>query len=62
MDAALTSGALENAVKNCQKLPEIFNTDQGSQFTVPRRDNREESRALDFTIIAGELGRGTVGL
>jgi ATP-dependent DNA helicase RecG len=29
---------------------------------VPRRDNREESRALDFTIIAGELGRGTVGL
>jgi hypothetical protein len=31
-------------------------------ITVPRRDNREESRALDFTIIAGELGRGTVGL
>jgi hypothetical protein len=31
-------------------------------MTVPRRDNREESRALDFTIIAGELGRGTVGL
>ena len=29
---------------------------------VPRRDNREESRALDFTIIAGELGRGTVVL
>ena len=24
-----------NAVKNCQKLPEIFNTDQGSQFTSP---------------------------
>ena len=35
MDAALTNGALENAVKNCQKLPEIFNTDQGSQFTSP---------------------------
>jgi putative transposase len=33
MDAALTNEALENAVKNCQKLPEIFNTDQGSQFT-----------------------------
>jgi putative transposase len=35
MDAALTREALENAVKNCQKLPEIFNTDQGSQFTSP---------------------------
>ena len=35
MDAALTNEALENAVKNCQKLPEIFNTDQGSQFTSP---------------------------
>jgi transposase InsO family protein len=35
MDAALTNGALENAVKNCQKLQEIFNTDQGSQFTSP---------------------------
>jgi putative transposase len=36
MDSTLTSEALENAaVKNCQKLPEIFNTDQGSQFTSP---------------------------
>jgi putative transposase len=35
MDAALTREALENAVKNCQKLPEIFNTDHGSQFTSP---------------------------
>ena len=33
MDGALTNEALENAVKNSQKLPEIFNTDQGSQFT-----------------------------
>lgn len=35
MDGALTNEALENAVKNSQKLPEIFNTDQGSQFTSP---------------------------
>jgi putative transposase len=35
MDSTLTNEALEKAVKNCQKLPEIFNTDQGSQFTSP---------------------------
>jgi hypothetical protein len=29
---------------------------------VPRRDNREESGVFDFTKIAGELGRGTVGV
>jgi transposase InsO family protein len=35
MDGALTREALENAFKNSQKLAEIFNTDQGSQFTAP---------------------------
>lgn len=35
MDVALTSQALENAMRKCRKLPEIFNTDQGSQFTWP---------------------------
>ncbi|NBS53742.1 MAG: RHS repeat-associated core domain-containing protein, partial [Spartobacteria bacterium] len=45
------------------KWSENDNTNQPfNSFAVPRRDNREESRALDFTIIAGELGRGTVGL
>ena len=39
-----------------------FAASASALFCVPRRDNREESRALDFTIIAGELGRGTVGL
>ena len=35
MDTGLTNEALENAVKNSEKLPEIFNTDQGGQFTSP---------------------------
>jgi putative transposase len=35
MDAALTSEALDNAIKKCEKRPQIFNTDQGSQFTSP---------------------------
>ena len=34
MDAALTSKALAAAVKKGSRLPEIFNTDQGSQFTA----------------------------
>jgi len=33
MDGALTLGALRKAYKTGAKLPEIFNTDQGSQFT-----------------------------
>lgn len=33
MDAALCLGALGDAVAQSERLPEIFNTDQGSQFT-----------------------------
>jgi putative transposase len=33
MDAALTAKAVSEAVAQCLGLPEIFNTDQGSQFT-----------------------------
>jgi putative transposase len=33
MDGALCAMALEAAVKQSRRLPEIFNTDQGSQFT-----------------------------
>lgn len=33
MDAALCREALEMAVRQSRRLPEIFNTDQGSQFT-----------------------------
>lgn len=33
MDGALTLGALRKAYERSGKLPEIFNTDQGSQFT-----------------------------
>jgi putative transposase len=33
MDAALGQGALESAVAQSARLPDIFNTDQGSQFT-----------------------------
>jgi hypothetical protein len=29
---------------------------------APRRDNHEESRVFNFTIIAGELDRGTAGM
>lgn len=35
MDASLTKKALMDAVARCRRLPEIFNTDQGSQFTSP---------------------------
>ena len=31
-------------------------------IVVPRRDNRDESGAIDFTIIAGNLERGPVGM
>lgn len=34
MDAALCQGALAAAVAQSARLPEIFNTDQGSQFTA----------------------------
>jgi putative transposase len=34
MDGALCREALDDAVEQCAQLPEIFNTDQGSQFTA----------------------------
>ena len=46
MDAALVHGALEMAIAKSEKLPEIFNTDQGSQFTSPQWSGRLESLGI----------------
>jgi len=40
MDSALTEKALAAAVTQCLGLPEIFKTDQGSQFTSPQWTGR----------------------
>jgi putative transposase len=50
MDAALTSQALEKAVRKCQKLPEILNTDQGSQFTSPEWVGKLESLGIKVSM------------
>mgnify|MGYP000542161867 FL=1 len=50
MDGALTSEALENAVKRSQKLPEILNTDQGSQFTSPEWIGKLESLGIKVSM------------
>ena len=50
MDSALTSEALENAMRKCQKLPEIFNTDQGSQFTSPEWVGRLKSLSIKVSM------------
>ncbi len=46
MDAALTEKALAAAVAQCLGLPEIFNTDQGSQFTSPQWTGRIEGLGI----------------
>ncbi len=40
MDSALTEKALTSAVAQSRGIPEIFNTDQGSQFTSPEWTER----------------------
>jgi len=46
MDSALTEKALAAAVAQCRRLPEIFNTDQGSQFTSPEWTGRLEGMGV----------------
>jgi len=46
MDSALTEKALAGAVAQCRGLPEIFNTDQGSQFTSPEWTGRLEGMGI----------------
>jgi len=46
MDSALTGKALATAVAQCLGLPEIFNTDQGSQFTSPEWTGRLEGMGI----------------
>jgi len=46
MDAALTAKAVAAAVAQCQGLPGIFNTDQGSQFTSPEWTGRLEGLGI----------------
>lgn len=46
MDAALTEQALAGALAHSRGLPEIFNTDQGSQFTSPQWTGRLEELGI----------------
>ena len=46
MDSALTEKAVAAAVAQCGGLPEIFNTDQGSQFTSPEWTGRLEGLGI----------------
>ena len=46
MDAALTEKAVAAAVAQCGSLAEIFNTDQGSQFTSPEWPGRLEGLGI----------------
>jgi putative transposase len=46
MDARLTAEALTAALAQSRGLPEIFNTDQGSQFTSPEWTGRLESLGI----------------
>lgn len=46
MDSRLTERALEAAVAKGERLPEIFNTDQGSQFTSPEWTGRLEGLGI----------------
>jgi len=46
MDAKLTEEALTAALAQSRGLPEIFNTDQGSQFTSPEWTGRLESLGI----------------
>ena len=46
MDSALTEKAVAAAVAQCRSLPDIFNTDQGSQFTSPEWTGRLEGLGI----------------
>ncbi len=46
MDVRLTEAAVTTAVAQSRGLPEIFNTDQGSQFTSPEWTGRLESLGI----------------
>lgn len=46
MDAALTDKALTAAIAHGLKLPDIFNTDQGSQFTSPQWTGKLEELGI----------------
>ena len=46
MDSALTEKVLAGAVAHCRSLPDIFNTDQGSQFTSPEWIGRLEGLGI----------------
>lgn len=46
MDARLTAEAMTVALAQSRDLPEIFNTDQGSQFTSPEWTGRLESLGI----------------
>lgn len=50
MDSALTQKALAAAVAQCRSLPEIFNTDQGSQFTSPEWTGKLEALGIKVSM------------
>lgn len=50
MDSTLTNEALDNAVRNGRQLPEIFNTDQGSQFTSPEWTGKLENLGIKVSM------------
>ena len=50
MDAALTEKAVATAVAQCLGLPDIFNTDQGSQFTSPEWTGRIEGLGIKVSM------------
>ena len=50
MDAALTEKAVAAAVAQCGSLAEIFNTDQGSQFTSPEWTGRIEGLGIKVSM------------
>jgi putative transposase len=54
METGLCLEALENALKSTGRIPEIFNTDQGSQFTSAEWTNR----LLDLGIKISMDGKG----
>jgi putative transposase len=55
MDSALTEKAVRAALAQSRGLPEIFNTDQGSQFTSPEWTGRLE--ALGIAVSMDGKGR-----
>lgn len=54
MDGALTKMAIQSALEHGENHPEIFNTDQGSQFTSPEWTERLEG----FGIAVSMDGKG----